>query len=145
MCIRDRLSSNTQTFVDTVQSRADTVEKLIDAVKAKDVETSTALLRDLTGSKNNPVINLIGKAGTAANAVQQIKQAVEHNDFSAAVGLASTLSQDLTGKVPPVQLATVQSLLKTVQEGDVQGSAALLNDLTNGRHSTVLNLSLIHI
>ena len=53
---------------------------------------------------------------------------VEHNDFSAAVGLASTLSQDLTGKVPPAQLATVQSLLKTVQEGDVQGSAALLND-----------------
>ena len=133
------LSANAQTFVNTVQSRANTVESLVDAVKARDVETSTALLEELTGGKHNQVINLISKAGTAANAVQEIKKAVDNKDFSTAVGLASSLSQNLTGQVPPEQVTTVQNLVKAVQDGDVQASAVLLNDLTNGKHSTALN------
>jgi len=133
------LSTKTRNFVDTVQSKANTAEQLVEAVKAKDVQTSTALLRDLTDGKAGDVIDLIEKAGSAADKVKLIKNAVDNNDFSVAIGLASSLSQDVTGKASPDQVSTVQNLIKAVQNGDVQSSAALIDNLTNGKHSNVLN------
>ncbi len=133
------LSTKTRNFVDTVQSKANTAEKLVQAVKAKDVQTSTALLRDLTDGKGGEFIDLIDKAGSAADKVKLIKNAVDNNDFSTAIGLASSLSEDVTGKASPDQVADVQNLVKAVQNGDVQTSAALLDNLTNGKHSNVFN------
>jgi len=133
------LSTKTRNFVDMVQSRANTAEKLVDAVKAKDVQTSTALLRELTDGKGGEFIDLIEKAGSAANKVELIKNAVDNNDFSAAIGLASSLSEEVSGKALPEQVSTVQNLVKAVQDGDVQTSAALIDNLTNGKHSNILN------
>ncbi len=133
------LSTKARNFVDTVQSRANTAEQLVEAVKAKDVQASTALLRDLTGGKGGEFIDLIEKAGSAADKVKLIKNAVDNNDFSTAIGLASSLTEDVTGKASPDQVTDVQSLVKAVQDGDVQKSASLIDNLTNGKHSNVLN------
>jgi len=133
------LSTKTRNFVDMVQSRANTAEQLVDAVKAKDVQASTALLRELTDGKGGEFIDLIEKAGSAADKVQSIKNAVDNNDFASAIDLASSLSEEVSGKALPDQVSTVQSLVKAVQDGDVQTSAALIDNLTNGKHSSILN------
>jgi len=133
------LSTKTRNFVDTIQTKANTAEKLVKAVKAKDVSASTALLRELTDGKGGEFIDLIDKVDTAADKVKKIKNAVDKNDFSAAVGLASSLSEDLTGKAAPSQIADVQKLITAVENGDVQASADLINNLTNGKHSNALN------
>ena len=133
------LSKKTRQFIDTVQSKANMAESLVKAVKAKDVQSATALLRDLTEGKGSQYIDLIEKAGSAADKVKLIKNAVDKNDFSAAIGLVCSLSEDITGKASPDQVATVQNLVKAVENGDLQTSATLINDLTNGKHSNVLN------
>ena len=117
-----------------------TVQNLIKSVQNGDVKTSAALLDDLTNGKHSTALNFIQTADSAVHKVEALKDAIDNKDFSKAAELATGLSEDISGHALPEQLGTAANLIDAVQSGDVSGSSALLRELTQGKHSHIIDV-----
>ena len=69
-----------------------------------------------------------------------MKDAIDNKDFSTAAELASALSKDISGHALPEQIGTAANLIDAVQSGDVNGSSALLREITQGKHSHIIDM-----
>ena len=85
-------------------------------------------------------MNFIQTADGAVNKAEALKDAIDNKDFSTAAQLTTSLSQDISGRALPEQINTAASLIASVQAGDISGSSALLRELTQGKHSHIIDV-----
>ena len=90
--------------------------------------------------RHSTALNFIQTADATVKKAEALKDAIDNKDFATAADLASSLSEDISGHALPEQLGNAASLIDAVQSGDVSGSSALLRELTQGKHSHIIDV-----
>jgi len=97
------LSDKTQQFAHSVESTAQTLENFVDAVKDRNVSSSSALLRQLlpdsfSAAQQDKIINTFEHAGLAGTQIENLNAAIDNKQFAGAADIAADLSRHLAGK-----------------------------------------------